>query len=157
MNSQYTTKQMELIVKEQLIKEYKKGLKCDCHNYNNRSCEVCDVLTTENVEIVASRGSGKTTVILEKLREQRVKEMLRTKDDEEAQRRRVIINKCKATLKKQFDSKVKVLHHKNTIEKSFTDKMFCAEMTILIDNFQKMLDKLKINGVFYTDKQEYKQ
>lgn len=153
MNSQYTDKQMKEIIKTQLIKEYRAGLKkCDCHNHNNQTCETCDPKELPfDLIMTAPRGSGKTTIILEKIREERLKEMLRTKDDEEAQRRRVIINKCKVSLKKKFDDKVKLLHHKNVFDKSFTDKMFCAEMTILIEQFQKMLDKLKINGIFYTD------
>ncbi len=116
------------------------------------------------------RTSGKTTMILEKLREQRVMEMLKTKpvqtdsiilpETEEKtepvmdNKRRDIVNKIKESLVVKFQRQVAILHHRNSFESDYNDTDFCKDMTNLIDDFQGRLDKLKINGKFYATKPE---
>lgn len=110
---------------------------------------------------------------LNKTREQTVMEMLRTKPvksdskimrdisdkeviefikKEDNDKRRKVVNKIKGALVVQFQREVAILHHKNSFDNEYDDKMFCKEMTSLIEMFQGKLDKLKINGKFYDDK-----
>lgn len=116
---------------------------------------------------LSPRTSGKTTLTLKKLEEQRVMEMLRTKPvhtdskivepttEEKTEKvindkRRQVVNKIKESLVSKFQNEVAILHHKNSFENSYDDKDFCKDMTKLIEDFQGRLDKLKVNGKFYT-------
>jgi len=112
------------------------------------------------------RGSGKTTTTLKMLEEQRVMEMLRTKpvqtdsvllpeNTQEQQqmkhdKRREVVNKIKESLVVKFQSRVAILHHKKTFQTGYNDTHFCKDMTELIEDFQTRLDKLKVDGKFYT-------
>ena len=117
-------------------------------------------------EYQSVRGSGKTTQPIQFLEEQRVMEMLRTKpvqtdsvllpeetkEQEQVKhdKRREVINKIKESLVVKFQSKVAILHHKKTFQTGYDDKQFCKDMTELIEDFQTRLDKLKVDGKFYT-------
>ncbi len=89
---------------------------------------------------LSPRTTGKSISIIHKLREEQAKE----------DKRRDIVNKIKESLVEKFQAKVALLHHKKTFETGYTDEIFCKEMTELIDYFQGRLDKLKVDGKFYT-------
>lgn len=122
MNTQYTNQEMTQIVAKQLKKEYLQNQTPEFKKQEEQKIK--------NQEIL-------------------VKEMFKTRPVNE--KRRDIVNKIKASLAKKFKDNAKTLHYRNTFDKTYNDKHFCKDMTSLIDDTQKSLDKIKVDGKFYQD------
>tara|TARA_R110000803_G_scaffold135309_1_gene202332 strand:- start:189 stop:566 length:378 start_codon:yes stop_codon:yes gene_type:complete len=84
-------------------------------------------------------------ILKQKQEEQRLISILSTRP------RREIVNQIKKSVEKKFKKDVEKLNYKKKFETKYNDKNFCKDMTLLIENTQKSLDKLKINGKYYCD------
>ena len=76
-----------------------------------------------------------------------IEEVMATKA--QADKRRAIVNKCKAVIQKQFEEKLGLLNDKVQYDKSYKSWTYTEDMDKLVKTTQAKLDKLKIGGNYY--------